>query len=41
MPDRILRDIQLPVLDGYNAAWQIKADANLAATPVIAVGPLP
>jgi two-component system, cell cycle response regulator DivK len=36
-PDLILMDIQLPVLDGYDATRQIKADRNLKATPVIAV----
>ena len=36
-PDLILMDIQLPVLDGYEATRQIKADANLASTPIIAV----
>ena len=36
-PDLILMDIQLPVLDGYEAARQIKANPRLAATPIIAV----
>jgi two-component system cell cycle response regulator DivK len=36
-PDLILMDIQLPVLDGYEATRQIKADPKLSATPIIAV----
>jgi two-component system cell cycle response regulator DivK len=36
-PDLILMDIQLPVIDGYEAARRIKANPATAAIPVIAV----
>ncbi len=36
-PDLILMDIQLPVLNGYEAIRRIKADARLQCIPIIAV----
>jgi two-component system cell cycle response regulator DivK len=36
-PDLILMDIQLPVLDGYEATRQIKANPELVSIPIIAV----
>ena len=36
-PDLILMDIQLPVLDGYEATRRVKADPALRSIPVIAV----
>jgi len=38
-PDLILMDIQLPVMDGYEAARRIKADPALRSIPIIAVTP--
>ena len=36
-PDLILMDIRLPVMDGYEAARRIKADAQIKHIPIIAV----
>jgi two-component system cell cycle response regulator DivK len=36
-PDLILMDIELPILDGYEATRRIKANPELKSIPIIAV----
>ena len=37
MPDIILLDLSLPVIDGWNVARKLKADANTKGIPIIAL----
>jgi len=37
LPDLILLDIQLPVMDGYTIARYLRENPNLADTPIVAV----
>jgi two-component system cell cycle response regulator DivK len=37
MPDLVLLDIQLPVIDGYEVARRLKADPKTRDVPIIAV----
>jgi two-component system cell cycle response regulator DivK len=37
LPDLILLDIQLPGMDGYTVARNLKENPNLADTPIVAV----
>jgi two-component system cell cycle response regulator DivK len=36
-PDLILMDIQLPIMDGYEATRRIKADSATRSIPIIAI----
>src|SRR4051812_3966703 len=36
-PGLVLMDLQMPVLDGFAAAWAIRSDGPEAAPPIVAV----
>ncbi|MEN9662592.1 MAG: hypothetical protein RL324_1541 [Verrucomicrobiota bacterium] len=36
-PDLILMDMSLPIIDGWEASRQLKADASVATIPIIAL----
>jgi two-component system cell cycle response regulator DivK len=36
-PDLVIMDIQMPEMDGYEAARRMQADPRLAAIPIVAV----
>jgi CheY-like chemotaxis protein len=37
LPDLILLDIQLPIMDGYAVARRLRENPDLAGTPIVAV----
>jgi two-component system cell cycle response regulator DivK len=37
MPDLILLDIQLPIMDGYEVARRLRSNPELAGIPIVAV----